>query len=594
MISASILSMAQPGQDHNLAVQYYNSGEYEKAADLFEKLFDKDPSSAYYYRYYFNSLLNLQDYKKAEKLIKKQLKKDQNNFTYHVDLGYLYKQQGDLQQSNEEYNQAIKNAPAYKNSIIQLANTFMIYREYDNAIKAYEHGKKIISNYSFNFELANLYKAMGKDDKMLESYLLYVNSAPDQLQNTLAALQDKVQEDEFYKEMQRQLYKKIQENPNDVFFNEILIWLFAQKKDFESAFTQAKAIDRRLKENGGRIFELAKSALNEEEYDIAIEAYKYVLEKGKESRYYFEAREGLLNARKEKITSGLNYSNADLIALDKEYSDFLTEFNHNRYKAANTLRDYANIQSFYLYNLEKGIKILEELIQAPGLMPAFTAQCKLDLGDCYLIDGQVWEATLLYSQVDKQMKDAPLGELARFKNAKLSYYIGDFGWSQSQLDVLKASTSELIANDALFLSVFITSNLGLDTSTAAMEKFSRADLLFFQNKIPAAITALDSISDNYPNHILGDDIYFLKAKILLKQQKTKESVALLEKLIEEYKEELLADDALFLLANIYEKNLKDNQKAMEYYQQIIMDHPGSIFVIDARDRFRALRGDKLN
>jgi tetratricopeptide (TPR) repeat protein len=234
---------------------------------------------------------------------------------------------------------------------------------------------------------------------------------------------------------------------------------------------------------------------------------------------------------------------------------------------------------------------MEELTAIPMLDRNVLADAKIKLGDFYLMSGEIWEASLLYSQVDKDMKDAPLGEMARYKNAKLSYYKGDFEWAQDQLDVLKGSTSELISNDAIDVSLFIMEHLNLDTGTTSMRYYAEADLLLFQNRFDEAFEKMDSLLVKFPTHGLGDDVYMAKAKIFIKKRQFDKALELLVKITSEYKDGILTDNALFKMAEIHEIELKDKTKAMELYEKILMDFSGSTFTVEARKRFRKLRGD---
>jgi tetratricopeptide (TPR) repeat protein len=200
---------------------------------------------------------------------------------------------------------------------------------------------------------------------------------------------------------------------------------------------------------------------------------------------------------------------------------------------------------------------------------------------------------LLYSQVDKDFKQDMLGEEARFRNAKLSYYNGDFKWAQGQLDVLKASTSELIANDALNLSVLIVeNNPPADSNVTPLLMFARADLLEFQNKDEEAILILDSISVQFPQHPLMDDILMMRSQLAMKKQDFGEAAMHLQKIVTEYGEDVLADDAIYTLATINEEFFQNKDEAKRLYEQLILKYPGSTFVNQARKRYRILRGDK--
>ena len=394
--------------------------------------------------------------------------------------------------------------------------------------------------------------------------------------------------------MQEKLFQRIQKGNNEILYTELLIWDYIQLKDFEGAFIQTKALDKRNKENGERVYELAETARLESEYDAAIDGFNYIISKGDSYPYYFSSKNGILNCRKEKIFKTNSYTIEDINQLKASYLEFLNEYARKDIRAANATNDLSKLEAFYIHDVANAITLLEPIVEWPSLNLTEKSRFKLDLGDYYLISGDVWEATLLYSQVDKAMKDAPLGEEARYKNAKLAYYRGDFNFAQTQLNVLKAATSELVSNDAMKLSVFITSNLGLDSVVEPMMLFAEADLFVFQNKLSEAVLTLDTLDKTFPAHQLADDILFLKSDIALKKQNLNEAVKLLEEIRSNYSFDLLADDAIFKLAEIYQFDLKEPEKAKLCYEQIILNYKDSLYVNEARKRYRSLRGDTLN
>jgi len=371
----------------------------------------------------------------------------------------------------------------------------------------------------------------------------------------------------------------------------MLIWVFMQQGDFENALRQATALDKRQSENGNRIYRLAQTAIREKDYDAGISAYNYIIrDKGIDCPYYIDSKRYILAAKRDKLVEGYKYTREELVELEAEYEDFLNEFGRS-YNTATIMQEMAELEAFYLNDLDKAIAILDVVINMPRLSRIAVAEAKIDLGDYYLMQDEVWESTLLYSQVDKEMKDAPLGEMARYKNAKLSYYKGDFEWAQDQLDILKGSTSELISNDAISLSVFILEHYALDTTARPMAMFSKADLLTFQNKFNESIVVMDSIMVQYKEHGLGDDILYVKSEISYKKRDYAQAIELLKRIPEEFKDGILVDNAIFKMAEIYEQRLGDSKKAMELYEKILFDHPGSLFTVEARKRFRKLRGD---
>jgi len=510
-----------------------------------------------------------------------------------VTYGNLFERQYKEEEAKAQYEKAIKKLSADRFMITKLANAFIGLTKYDLAIQTYEKGAKVLKNKNiFAYNLGDLYRRKGDAPKMIDGYLNSLAENPSRL-NSLKTTFQRYLVEEDYDELQTQLYDRIQESPDATYFPELLSWVFIQRKDYKNALRQVKALDSKLAENGGRIFRLAEIAANAKDYDAAIAAYDYIIaDKGKTSTYYIEAKRESLTCKRNRLVEGYEYTELDLKDLEKQYEVFLDEFGRNK-TTASIIAELANLEAFYLNNLPKATKLLDEMIQFPHLNPNVQARGKISLADFYLMQGERWEATLLYSQVDKKYKDDILGHEARFRNAKLSYYAGDFQWAQTQFDVLKASTSKLIANDALDLSIFIMDNLGLDSVAAPMELYAEADLLVFQNKFDEAFLKLDTIQGSFPAHSLDDDIYYLKSKIYTKQRDYTRAVKMLDAIIADYSDGIRADNALYQLAEIYEKHLIDLEKAKTLYEKIFIDYSGSTFAVEARKRFRKLRGDNI-
>ena len=589
-LNAQIINDAQKAR---LCNEYFNNGEFKKAAECFKDLHEKDKVQDYYYDRYLISLTELEQFTDADKMIRKAIKAAPDKVERYVDLGNILEKLNKSADAKEQYEKAIKQLAPNQVQVNALATAFSDDKKFDYALQTYEKGEKIIKEkYLFAYEIAGIYRDKGDAVKMTEQYLNALEFMPNRLTNIQAFLQRFLPEmTGSYDELKKQLYARMQKDPSITLYSELLIWVYILENDFESALTQAKAMDKRLDENGTRIFKLAQMATNEKQYDAAILCFEYIIkEKGKSCLYYIDSKQLLLATKRNLLTAGFNYSKEEIQLLEKEYESFLEEFGKAR-KTAAIMQELAELQAFYLNNLSKSIKLMEELIAIPMLDRNQLSEAKIKLGDFFLMKGEIWEASLLYSQVDKEMKDAPLGEMARYKNAKLSYYKGDFEWAQDQLDVLKGSTSELISNDAIDVSVFIMEHFNLDTSATSMRFFAEADLLIFQNRFEEAFEKMDSLLLKFPTHGLGDDVYYAKAKIFIKKRQFDKALELLGKIPEEYKDGILTDNALFKMAEIQETELKNKAKAMELYEKILMDFSGSTFTVEARKRFRKLRGD---
>jgi tetratricopeptide (TPR) repeat protein len=256
--------------------------------------------------------------------------------------------------------------------------------------------------------------------------------------------------------------------------------------------------------------------------------------------------------------------------------------------------DLAHLQAFYLNRLDESVLLLEEALAIPGAPENVKAEIKLELGDIYLFVGEVWEASLLYSQVEKAFKNDPIGHEAKLRNARLSYFIGEFEWARAQLNVLKAATSKLIANDAMELALLISDNMDPDSTYTGLSFYSRADLLQYRGQDSMALLTLDSISMLGLYHSLDDEVLYSKAGIYIRKKDFTGADTILAEIVRDYKYDILGDNALFKRAELQASALNDKEKAMELYQQLMLDYPGSLFTTEARKRYRQLRGDFNN
>ncbi len=580
-------------QDSRLAQQYYQNGEYEKAAVLFEQLYEANPQNDYFFDRYVDCLISLERYDACEKAIRRQIKRDPRNLTLYVTLGKLFEQQYREADAEQQYQSAVAQLPKEHFAIIRLANAFTNLAKYDYAIQTYEKGSELLKDkVTFSFYLGDLYRRKGDTVRMIDSYLNTLASTPERLPTLQTTFQRFFSAEE-YKELQKQLYARLQQDENAVFYTEMLAWAFMQQNDYRNALRQMRALDKRLRENGGRVFQLAQIAANAKDYEAAIAAYDYIVEeKGRNSTFYLEAKREALRCRRNKLTEGFAYTRDELIILQRQYESFLSEFGRSRITAG-IIAEQAELEALYLNDLDKAVALLTQVLEFPNVDPIIAANAKLDLGDYYLMQGEIWEATLLYSQVDKAFKEDALGNEARYRNARLAYYDGDFQWAQAQFDILKASTSKFISNDAIDLSVFIMDNLGLDTTAEALSLYAQADLLVFQNRFEEAFEKLETLLRQFPAHALEDDVLYLKSKIYYKKRDYVQQAKTLQRIIDSYPEEIRADNALFELAQLYQTYLNDPEKAKELYEKLFIEYSGSTFAVEARKQFRVLRGDKV-
>jgi tetratricopeptide (TPR) repeat protein len=591
------IARAQEGTDQQLAQYYYAAGQFEKALPYCQKLYAKENNKFNFTRY-FDCLIALNNEKEAEKLIKKQISTDRNNLEYPVLLGEFYENHDKAKDANKIYQDLIADYSTSTFTLLDLYKAFRNKGKYDLALQLLEKGRKSLKeNYPLNIEFAEIYNITGQPEKMIEEYLnlieIQANYAPS-IQSVLTQRIDFSKEiSPEYDLLKQKLLEKSQKKPNEFVYAEMLIWLFTQKKQFAAALVQAQALDKREKGAGQRVYELGNMCVQNKVFDVARKCFKYVVDMGEENALFYEAEFALLNTHFQEITQNRNYTPEELTGTLNDYQTTLNRVGKNR-SSIRLISELAHIQAYYANQTLEAKNLLEEALKIPGITQIQEAELKMQLADILVLRDNIWEASLYYMQVDKDFKYEPIGFEAKFKNARIFYYDGDFKFAQNQLDVLKQSTSKLIANDAMKLSLLITDNYGLDSNFTAMSLFATADLLLEQHQYEKAFFLFDSIVRAFPYHGLADEILLRKCIAMENQGKWAEAVVFLEDLMKYHADDILADDALFHLGNIFENHMEDKEKAIENYKKILFDYKGSLYTTEARKRLRALRGDAID
>ncbi len=580
-------------QDIDLANAYYKQGEFDKAAELYKKLSNNKDIARQIYPNYLNTLYKLKDFSTAEKFIMNQIKYNDNVIVYKADYAQMLEFSGKPELAAKEFDNLIDYASKIDAYVYEMQNYFFKNNKLDMAVKLLlESRVKSKDPVKHDTQLARVYLYLDQKNKMLEEVLGYGQRSKN-FNYVQATIQDNIKDEDEIEMLEKMLYGLIQQYPNETFYTEILIWHFIQKSDYARAFIQTRALDKRQKLGGFKVFEIAGLAFEAKDYKNAVKMYQYIMDEYPKGDFYPFARRWLIQSKEEIVKTTFPIDMEQIKSLINQYSLMIAEIGVNQ-STVDAQRNMALLNAFYLNDQTKAIEILNKAIIASGNNLRFIDQCKLDLGDIYILKNESWESTLLYMQVEKSQKEEPLGEIAKLKNARLQYYTGQFALSKDILDILKKATTREIANDAMQLSLLIQDNTGLDTSEVAMAEFSKVDLLIFQNKFEESIEALSGLFDKYKTHSLADEILWLKANTLLKINRIAEATKDLESILDNYKYDILADDALFLLAKITYENLNDKTKAMDLYKRLLKDYPGSIYGAQARIKFRELRGDFIN
>lgn len=573
-------------ENESLAKAYFDKGEFKKALISYQRLHNKRKGSSKYLTRIVEIYQQLENYHKADSILVKQISLGRSP-SFLVDLGYNYQLKENKEEANKYYEQAIlkiEKDPVYTYSVTK---RFEDHALIDFAAEAYERVIKIYPQANFNIQLARIYGEQGKTEKMFTSYIEFIEKNETYVNQAKRVFNDFISEngeDENNKLLRRVLLKKIQTTPN-VIWNEILSWLFIQQREYNKAFAQEKAIYKRFPETLQGVLDLANIAIDENENEVANTILNYIIEHAADTETILKANKDLLDIKIANATPEM-YD-----AIDKKYQDLLANFGRVP-QTLNLQISYGHFIAFYKDQPQEAATFLKETLKI-RLQKYQQAKVKLELGDILVLQEKFNEALIYYSQIQTSLKNSTISQEARFKVAQTSYYKGDFKWAESQLKILKSSASQLIANDALDLKLLISDNKLEDSLQSALKLYAKADLLAFQNKTKQAIVLLDQVLDNHKTETIIDQTLYFQAQLFEKQKEFNKAKANYEFIIENFQDDILIDDAYYALANLYIKEFNDPEKAKTLFEQIIFNHADSIYVVEARKKYRSLRGDDI-
>lgn len=587
LIIIFLITSVVSAQDEVLAKEYYDKGEFEKALISYQRLLEQNPNNQDFFFKILDIHHQLENYDVVREMLNDKVSKSRNP-QFLVELGYNFQLSGNQEKAKEFYNKAIlaiEENPVYT---YYVANRFESHALIDYAATAYEKGMALNPKLNYNIQLARIYGEQGKVEKMFNAYITYLETNNTYNAYIQRSISEYITEDgtnENNIKFKRVLLKKMQTQPS-ILWNQLLSWLYVQQKEYDKAFTQEKAIYKREQLSLDGILDLAALTLEANQKDIANEILDYIIE-------HAIAPETLISAHKDKIELELKHaSKNEYKQIEEKYKALIKSYGILP-ETIELQLSYANFVAFNLNKPEEAISFLKEGL-TNNLNRFSQAKIKLKLGDILIYQERFNEALIYYTQIQANLKNSTISQQARFRVAKASYYKGDFDWAESQLRILKSSTSQLIANDALDLKLLISDNKFEDSTQTALRQYAKADLMAFQNKTDKAIELLNEILKNHKTETIVDQALFMQAKLFEKKKEYGKAEANYQTIIANYKDDILIDDAYYYLAELYANILNNPERAQFLYEQIIFNHADSIYFVEARKKYRRLRGDEVN
>lgn len=579
-------------QNAELANSFFRKGEYEKAILLYEPLLESNPIRQDYFKSLLTCYQQLEQYEKADLLLSQQLQAFPNQLNLYVEMGYNKQLQGSSEEAEALYMRAMDFIDRNPSYAFVIGRAFRQNHLLDHALATYQRAKQINPELNTEISEAQIYGEKGEIDKMFDLYLDLVEKNENYYttaQRFIAAFITTDREDPNNELLRKKLLKKAQSEPRNS-WNILLSWLFMQQGDFDRALVQEKSLYRRNPGNFDRIEEIGILAYQHRDLDASREAFEFILEQHPSGP---EEEERVLksNIYLLKIENELIESQADVENLDRKFRSLIETYGLNQ-KSLVLQVAYAEFLTYSNNQPAQAIQMLKNALNLPLSQPE-VGMLEMTIGDIHVFSGEFNQALISYSKVQHDFKNSPLAQEARFKVARTSYFKGDFTWAQNQLKVLKSSTSQLIANDAMKLSLKIANNMEKDSLNRGLELFAAAELLEFQRKYGQALDTVNLILENFRGREIEDDALLKQGQLFTRTGDFNEAERSYLTLLSTCPESLLTDECLFALAEIYSRDLNEPEKAREMYQRIVFDYPSSIYLVEARRAYRALRGDEL-
>lgn len=572
------------GQNEQLAQNYFDKGSFEKALVSYEELLKNQPGNGNYFLRVIECRQQLMQYEKAQVELDERYKKyKQANLL--VEIGYNYQLQQDQATATKYYNESLTKIDENPTWVYSIASTFEKKVLLEYALQAYERAYAVDPKSRFNYQMGLLYGQLGKQDLMIEKFLdeLYANPQNGVLiQNQFSRFMVDDADSAFSNQLRKALLLRVQKE-QDLYWNQMLSWFFVQQKDYGKAFIQEKAIYKREPDSFSSIVNLAELAVEDEEYETAKEIFTFILENTQDLELQIQSHYYLMSMRIKKAT-------------EKEYNQIATDLELllKQYGVSPFSLDLQLLQAEFLtfeMNMpEKSKLILEQSLALP-LNKFQQAHVKMTLADVFLYEEKFNQALLYYSQIEEDLKNDELGHEASLKAAQTSYYKADFEWALVQVKVLKTASTQLIANDALELFLLINDNTVSDSTQTALKLFAKGDFLLYQKRNQEALVQFQTILKNHKGEDIEDETLLRIGQTQEKLLNYTEALNNYQQIIDGFPDSIYRDEALFFSAEIYNLKLQDPEKAKPLYESVLFNHTDSIYFVEARKKFRQLRGD---
>jgi tetratricopeptide (TPR) repeat protein len=120
-----LFMVAINAQQSRLADIYFNDGEFEKAAEVYKSLYEKNKGITVYFQKYTECLISLRRFEEAEKALNSEIKSRPNDASLYVALGNMQTIMNDEVRGKKSFEEAVKRAGSDPNQTDMVARSFL-------------------------------------------------------------------------------------------------------------------------------------------------------------------------------------------------------------------------------------------------------------------------------------------------------------------------------------------------------------------------------------------------------------------------------------------------------------------------------------
>lgn len=587
-----------------LAQSFEQSGEFERALDMYHSLYQSDSVNYTYFDGLRRCYTQLKRYNDAIALTISRLHLTPYDFNLQASLGGIYSMSGNEQKADSVWNAVILSGNTNQMFYRAVANEQINQRLFDKAIATYLSGRKKIGDpFLFASELGYYYSFMMDYKNATQEYLLLLKQNAQQLDFVRSRLSQFAVKHDGLEAIQSVLQEHYRKDENDVGILRLLQWSYMEAENYTEAFSVTKTLEEKIHTNGSEIFSFAERVFRENNFAVAASAYTLALQLGQKMQFAPLAKYGYARCVEElslPVDSALSVSPKEKYSLLETqptynaavqlYENIAKEYPQTPI-AANALYRIGWIRYKQLYDLDGALKIFDSIITVVRAGPMIPLVLST-VGDLYVIKGELPAAEKKYRELSVSHFASPDQKtLGQFRLAELQYFQGKFDSASVLLGAITENLTADETNDALLLQNFILENK--INFSGALRDYARGELLARQQKLTEAIALFTEIIQTNIQAPLCDDALLHIAEFSIELKRYNDALSAYEKILKDYPKTITVEKAQYKIAELYHFYLKNKTEAIRQYEILLEKYPLSLFADSARKRIRQLRGDTL-